>query len=104
MRTRKPRAWSSAARLAAIRPLPSEETTPPVMKMNRAMGFGSYPRNGASGKLGAAAAALNPQLETAVRALLLGGSGERIVGQRARRSWRRSRWSLIDRLGRRERI
>jgi len=27
-----------AARLAAIRPLPSEETTPPVINMYRAMG------------------------------------------------------------------
>ena len=38
IRTRYPRACNKAARLAAIRPLPSEETTPPVMKIYRAMG------------------------------------------------------------------
>jgi hypothetical protein len=34
------RACSNAASDAAMRPLPSEETTPPVMKMYRAMGGG----------------------------------------------------------------
>ena len=35
--TEKPRAWSSAPSAADARPLPREETTPPVMKMYRAM-------------------------------------------------------------------
>src|SRR5271155_365386 len=34
---------SSAPRAADARPLPREETTPPVMKINRAMGPLSYP-------------------------------------------------------------
>ena len=38
IRTEKPRAWRSAPSEAASRPLPSEETTPPVMKIYRAMG------------------------------------------------------------------
>src|SRR3546814_19326403 len=46
MRTRKPRACNKAARLAAIKPLPSEETTPPVIKMNRAMGGKTYSTGG----------------------------------------------------------
>lgn len=36
-RTLKPRAWSSAPRAADASPLPSEETTPPVMKTKRAI-------------------------------------------------------------------
>src|ERR671916_25562 len=38
MRTLCPRACNSAPREAAAMPLPREETTPPVMKTNRAMG------------------------------------------------------------------
>src|SRR5215831_10254623 len=36
-RTLSPRASRIAPRLADVMPLPSEETTPPVMKMNRVM-------------------------------------------------------------------
>src|SRR5215470_7172011 len=36
-RTLSPRASRIAPRLAEVMPLPSEETTPPVMKMNRVM-------------------------------------------------------------------
>ena len=40
----KPRACSSAPSAADARPLPSEETTPPVMKMYRAMGLDPTPK------------------------------------------------------------
>ena len=38
LRTRYPRACKRAASDAALKPLPSEETTPPVIKIYRAMG------------------------------------------------------------------
>src|SRR5713101_2719870 len=41
-RTENPRACNSAPRAADAKPLPSEETTPPVMNMNRAMGLNFY--------------------------------------------------------------
>src|SRR5215831_15663524 len=47
-RTRYPRACNSAPSAADARPLPREETTPPVMKMYRAMGLNIYPAPGDS--------------------------------------------------------
>src|SRR5206468_8654585 len=42
IRTLYPRACRSAPRDAERSPLPSDETTPPVTKMNRAMGVEAY--------------------------------------------------------------
>src|SRR4051812_13974220 len=48
-RTLSPRASRIAPRLAEVMPLPSEETTPPVMKMNRVMSKPGGPSGAPSG-------------------------------------------------------
>src|SRR5262245_26565963 len=48
-RTLNPRACNSAPSAAEANPLPSEETTPPVMKTYRAMGLDHTPKRGRVG-------------------------------------------------------